>query len=237
VAPTGKKDETARLISDILGTMTIHLEARKKGLDNRDVLSYSVNVMTHSPMPGLKRQKPHVVVGRTELLNGRREGRELAERLLAQLAASEPDSILPVAFGQVRFMDFSCADELLTRALRRIRSGELGTRFILLQGLSPSVEENLAAVCAIRDLVCPKLTKGGQIELLGKIGPELTETYHLGVRKGTISARDVMAIAPDVGASAISNRLAKLQSMGLLIRTKEGALAGGGRQFVYLAVC
>ena len=194
-------------------------------------------MMIHTPMAKLKRQKPHVVAGRTDLLNGRQEGRELADRLLAQLAASEPDSILPVDFGKVRFMDFSCADELMTRVLRRIRSGELGTRFILLQDLSPSVEENLAAVFAIRDLVCPKRTLGGKIELLGKIGPELAETYQLAVRKGTITAREVMAIAPDVGISAISNRLAKLQTMGLLVRTKEGAPASGGRQFAYHAVC
>jgi predicted transcriptional regulator len=99
------------------------------------------------------------------------------------------------------------------------------------------VEENLAAVFAIRDLVCPKLTKGGKINLLGKIGSELTETYQLAVRKGKITARDVMVIAPDVGISAISNRLAKLQTLGLLLRTKEGAPGSGGRQFIYQAVC
>ncbi len=190
-----------------------------------------------TPMAGLKRQKPHAVQGRTDLLNGRREGRALADRLLAHLAASEPDSILPVDFGQVRFMDFSCADELLTRVLRRIRSGELGTRFILLQDISPSVEENIAAVFEIRDLVCPQRTKGGTIELLGKMGPELTETYKLAVRKGRITAREVMAIAPGVGSSAISNRLAKLHTLGLLVRTQEGAPGSGGRQFVYQAVC
>jgi hypothetical protein len=193
--------------------------------------------MNNNPMTGLKRQKAYEVQGRTDLLNGRREGHELGERLLAQLAASEPDSILPVTFGKVRFMDFSCADELLTRVLRRIRSGELGTRFILLQDLPPSVEENLAAVCALRDLVCPKLTKGGKIELLGKIGPELAETYHLAVRKGTITTREVMAIAPTVKISAISNRLAKLQTMGLLVRTEAGAAERGGRQIRYQAVC
>ncbi|MBI3007565.1 MAG: hypothetical protein HYY53_04610 [candidate division NC10 bacterium] len=99
------------------------------------------------------------------------------------------------------------------------------------------MEENIAAVLELRDLVCPKRTKGGTIELLGKIGPELTETYQLAVRKGRITARDVMAIAPDVGISAISNRLAKLQALGLLVRTKEGAPGSGGRQFVYQAVC
>lgn len=194
-------------------------------------------MMKATLMAGLKRQKPHAVQGRTDLLNGRREGRALADRLLAQLAALEPDSLLPVDFGQVRFMDFSCADELLTRVLRRIRSGELGTRFILLQDLSPSVEENIAAVFAIRDLVCPKRTKGGKIALLGKIGSELAETYQLAVRKGRITAREVLAIAPGVGISAISNRLAKLQTLGLLVRTQEGVRESGGRQFVYQAVC
>jgi len=193
--------------------------------------------MKDTPMAGLKRQKPDAVTGRTALLNGRREGRALADRLLAQLAASEPDSILPVDFGQVRFMDFSCADELLTRVLRRIRSGELGTRFILLQNLAPSVEENLVAVCALRDLVCPQRTQEGKIALLGKIGPELAATYQLAVRKGRITAREVLAIAPGVGISAISNRLAKLQTLGLLVRTREGGPASGGRQFVYQAVC
>ena len=194
-------------------------------------------MMNPTPTAGLKRQKPHQVKGGTDLLNGRRQGRALADRLLAHLAAVAPDSILPVDFGKVTFMDFYCADELMTRVLRRIRSGELGTRFILLQDLAPSVEENLAAVCAIRDLVCPKRTTGGTIDLLGKIGPELTETYKLAVRKGKITAREVMAIAPGVGISAISNRLAKLQTMGLLVRTQEVAPESGGRQFVYQAVC
>ncbi len=45
-------------------------------------------MMNFSQMAGLKRQKPHVVAGRTDLLNGRQEGRDLADRLLAQLAIS-----------------------------------------------------------------------------------------------------------------------------------------------------
>lgn len=187
-------------------------------------------------MAMLKRQKPYEVKGRAEILNGRKEGRELAEGLLAHLAEVEPDSIVPVAFGKVAFVDFSCADELMTRVLRRIRSGELGTRFIVLQEMSTSVEENIAAALELRELVCPKLTKEGGVELLGKIGPELKDTYKLAVRKGKITARDVTGIAPDVGISAISNRLAKLQAMGLLMRTKEVSLEGG-RQFVYAPVC
>ena len=184
----------------------------------------------------LKRQTPYEMKGSSDLLNGRPEGHALAERLLAHLAAIGPDSILPLDFGKVVFMDFSFADELMTRVVRRIKSGELGTRFILLQEMSMSVEDNITAVFEIRDLVCPKLTKEGKIELLGKIGPELTETYKLAVRKDKVTARDVLSIAPDVGISAISNRLTKLQGMGLLVRTREVAPESGGRQFVYAAV-
>ena len=66
-------------------------------------------------------------------------------------------------------------------------------------------------------------------------GPELAETYRLAVRKGRITARDVLVIAPEVGISAASNRLAKLQAMGLLMRTREAAPESGGRQFAYEA--
>jgi predicted transcriptional regulator len=40
-----------------------------------------------------------------------------------------------------------------------------------------------------------------------------------------------------VKISAISNRLAKLQTMGLLVRTEAGAAERGGRQIRYQAVC
>jgi hypothetical protein len=181
----------------------------------------------------LKEQKPFLVKGQTNILSGRDEGRMLAETALQYLQSLEPDSVLPLDFSKVRFIDFSCVDEFLTRILRRIVSGELGTRFIVLQGMTPTVEESIAAVFAIRELVCPKITKDGEIELIGKIGTELMETYRLAAKRGRITARDVKEIAPRVGTSAISNRLAKLQKMGLLVRRSEVGMESGGRQFIY----
>ena len=185
----------------------------------------------------LKKQKPFLVKGKAEILSGREEGRALAEKILERMEQLDPDSILPLDFRGVAFIDFSCADELLTRVLRRIISGELGTRFIMLQGMSPNIEENVSAVFTIRQLACPKVTREGTVGILGKIGTELLETYKLAARKGKITARDVFEIAPRVRISAISNRLAKLQKIGLLMRTREIGVGTGGRQFVYEPVC
>jgi len=199
-----------------------------------------VNMMNRSEtMPGtmLKKERPYSVRGRTEILSGRAEGKALAERVLKYLETLGPDRVLPLNFGKVRFIDFSCADEFLTRVLRRIMSGELGTRFIVLKGMSHTVEENIAAALSIRDLVCPRIDREGNIALLGKIGTELVDTYRLAARRRKITARDVMEIAPHVRISAISNRLAKLQKMGLLVRIRDVAVRSGGRQFVYEPVC
>ena len=184
----------------------------------------------------LKRQKPYVVKGASDILSGREEGKGLAEKALKHLESLEPNSVVPLDFSKARFMDFSCADEFLTKVLRRITSGELGTRYIVLQGMSPTLEENVVAALTLRDIACPKITKDGSVELIGKISTELIDTYKLAARKGRITARDVVAIAPRVGISAISNRLTKLQKMGLLLRTKEFGGEAGGRQFVYESV-
>lgn len=185
----------------------------------------------------IKRQTSYVLKGTAEVLVGRPEGRQLAEGVLRQLEKLSPDSILPINFSRLRCIDFSCADEFLTKVLRRIMSGELGTRYILLEGMSEETEENVATALEVRNLVCPRIGENGKVGLLGgKIGAELIDTYNLARKRGRITARDVMEIAPRVGISAISNRIAKLLKLGLLIRTKETGGEGGGRQFYYEAV-
>lgn len=198
------------------------------------VLAYLVN-QVNTPLM-LKKQKAYPVKGSSEILSGRDEGKTLAQVVLNHLEELEPDSILPLDLSDVKFIDFSCADEFLTKIIRRIISGELGTRFILLQGMSVNVEENFSAVFKIRELVCPKTSKGGKVELLGRVGAELAETYMLAAKKGKITASDVRAIAPRVGLSAISNRLTRLYKMRLLMRVKEVGVETGGRQFVYVPV-
>lgn len=184
----------------------------------------------------LTRQKAYLIKGTKEILSGREAGKALADTVLKQLADSAPDTILPLDFSKVEFIDFSCADEFLTKILRRVTSGELGTRFIVIQGMSQNVEENIAAVLVIRELVCAKLSADGKIQLMGKIGTELIETYTLATKKGKITANDVREIAPRLGISAISNRLARLHKMGLLLKIKEIGVESGGRQFIYIPV-
>lgn len=184
----------------------------------------------------LKRQQPYIIKGGSEILIGRPEGASLAKRLLSELESLPPDIIVPLDFRNIEAMDFSCADEFLTKIIRRIMSGELGSRFIALQRMSVNVEESIIAVLTIRELAVPKFTKQGKVEVLGKVGAELVDTYMLAIKKGRLTARDVTEIAPKVGISAISNRLTRLQKMGLLVKEKTVGAEGGGRQFVYVPV-
>src|SRR5258706_14193814 len=100
----------------------------------------------------LKRDAAHVIAGSSDILIGRPEGEQLAKKLVKALEAAAPDVVIPVDFRNIRAIDFSCADEFVTKVLRRIMSGELGTRFIVLQGMSENVEESIQAVLTIREL-------------------------------------------------------------------------------------
>lgn len=172
-----------------------------------------------------------------DILNGREQGKRIREEILKRLARESLDIILPLNFERVKFIDFSFADEMLGTLLRRILSGELGERYIVLESLNNSLKENIDVALKARELVCVYVNARGEDEILGKLSEQLRETYFAAVRKGKITAREVLNQFENLHSmhhiSAASNRLTRLQEMGLLCKTKDEVVNGGGRQYVY----
>ncbi|MDD5584334.1 MAG: DUF4325 domain-containing protein [Candidatus Omnitrophica bacterium] len=171
-----------------------------------------------------------------EMLNGREEGARIREEILRKLESEAPDIVLPLDFSKVKFIDFSFADEMLGRLLRRTQSGELGERFVVLEGLNDSLKENLHIALKEKELVCVFIKPNSEVEILGKLSDELKNTYFAAVKKGKITARDIFELDKMDNISAASNRLTRLKEMGLLTKTKDEVVNGGGRQYVYEAV-
>lgn len=168
-----------------------------------------------------------------EMLNGRPDGIRIREEIIKKLEGDAVDMILPLDLSKVKFLDFSFADEMLGRLLRRILSGDLGERFVVLEGLSDSVKENLHIALKERELVCVSIKRNSDIEILGKVSEELKNTYFAAVNKGKITARDIFEMDKMDNISAASNRLTRLREMGLLTKAKDEVVTGGGRQYVY----
>lgn len=168
-----------------------------------------------------------------EMLSGREDGARIREAILKRLESETADIILPLNFSKVKFIDFSFADEMLCRLLRRILSEELGDRFIVLEELSDSLKENISVALKERELVCVYTKQSSEVEVLGKLSEELKNTYFAAVSRGKITTRDIFDLDKMENISAASNRLTRLKEVGLLTKTKDEVVTGGGRQYVY----
>ena len=170
----------------------------------------------------------------TDILNGREEGRKVFEKLVKHLESQPLDTILPLSFAGIKFLDYSCADEIVYRTISRITSGELGARFIVLQNVSTSLEENITVALNTRD-VCCLLEEQKEIRVIGKISDPISNTYSFAARKGMITAGEV-GDEVKTKVSASSNRLTTLERMGLIYKVEEVPTGRGGKQYVYRVV-
>lgn len=182
----------------------------------------------------LVQSSPYVLASETGILSGRELGEKLLDRLTAHLRDSEPDSATPLDFSKIQFVDISAADEFLCKLLMRIASGELGTRYIYIQGANESVRETFEAVLKLRDLAA--LCKDGDERLiLGVLKTPMREALDvmLAARQGTSAE---LAQRLDKNINIACNRLNALQKMGLVCRTRDGSVQGGGRQYFYESI-
>jgi hypothetical protein len=138
----------------------------------------------------------------------------------------------PFDFSGTKFMDFSCADELVVKLIKRVTGGDLAGRYVILRGLQESVRENIQAALELRQIVCVYETAKGGPELLGKVNQEIQEAYDLAKEKGRITARDVVEQTGKT-ISASSNRLTRLKELGILVCVTNEAVETGERQNVY----
>jgi len=173
-----------------------------------------------------------------KILNGRDQGKALREKILAHLEKEPVDIIMPISFEHVDFMDYSLTDEMLCKLIRRIISGELGERYIVVESLNESLKENINVALKERELCCVYVKSDGKVEILGKLSTPLRETYEYAVEQKKITTRDIFDVKKFnlENISAASNRLTRLEKLGLLHNNKDEVVEGGGRQFVFEAI-
>ena len=188
----------------------------------------------------LKRAAPLGIVGLAgaDILNGRPAGVQVFEQVIRHLQSLPAEQILPLDFQGVKFLDYSCADEIFGKVLARINRGELEGKFVVIQNASETVLENIGMALRERDLCCPALDGEGTIRVAGKISDPLLRTYKLALERRTVTTGDVGEHfrQENLATSAASNRLVALGKMGLLYKVEEGPSEHGGRQYVYVAV-
>lgn len=182
----------------------------------------------------LVQSKPYCLKSDSGILSGRDLGERLLDQLTLHLRDAEPDSATPLDFSAIQFVDISAADEFLCKLLMRIASGELGTRYVFISGANESIRETFEAVLKLRDLAA-LCVEGDKRIILGVLKTPMREALEviLVARQGTSAE---LAQRLDKNINIACNRLNALQKMGLVCRTRDGSVQGGGRQYYYEAI-
>ena len=168
------------------------------------------------------------------ILSGRPKGSELLEDLMGHLLRSPNNTATPLDFAQVSFIDVSCADEMLNKLLLRLRSGEMGSRYVYVAVANASVRETIEAVLQLRELAV-LYRNGDQVELLGTLKRPMREALDVLLQRKCATSAEVADVL-NKNVNIVCNRLNALQRMGLVCRLRDGSVAGGGRQFYYVSI-
>ncbi len=176
------------------------------------------------------------------VLLGREAGKSVFAHAENKITEMPPFMVLPIDLRNVRFFDVSFADELIVRLCQRISSGEIKDRYFMLTQVHAELQENLHVYLQNREQACVCEGTDSKISIRGAISQELRETYELALLAKSITARELIValdakkLSPTLSINASSNRLARLNKMGLLAFQKSENVAEGGRQNVYLPV-
>lgn len=157
------------------------------------------------------------------------------DALLRTLETLPPGALLPVDFEGV-LISSEAARALLRRALRRLTSGEIEDRYIVLERLGPS-RYNVGLMLEGEGLTAvERPEEGGRSRLIGRVEAAVRQTYEFLVGRELATARDVQEHFGLSNISTATNRLTTLAKLALARRVAEQPVPGGGRQFMYAGV-
>lgn len=161
----------------------------------------------------------------------RETGRFIREAIEARLEREPEGTVVAMDFSHVGIIDFSCADEIISKLLARLQSLEYGDKYVVLLGLTPTHEENITVALERKKLAVLVSRTDGSWHLLGSLNPYLNEALQFMMQQREITARD-LADETQVEISLASTKLLNLFKARLVQRSSE-RLPDGGRQFIY----
>jgi hypothetical protein len=167
----------------------------------------------------------------TSNLVTRETGRSMRELIELRLEREPEGAVVALDFSHVGIIDFSCADEIISKLVARLQGLEYGDKYVVLHGLTPTHEENITVALERKKLAVLVSRPDGSWRLLGSLNPYLNEALQFVMNQKEITARD-LADDTQVEISLASTKLLNLFKARLVQRTSE-RLPDGGRQFIY----
>jgi len=171
-----------------------------------------------------------------ELGNGSKDlvtrpsGQAIRERIERDMENESNGTVVALDFSKIGVIDYSCADEIVTKLLSRLLSGEYGDKYLLLTGLNENQKENIEVALERKDLAIMGELRDGNRIVLGNLNSYLKDTFDFIVKKKKVTSKD-LADAKKIEANTSGTRLLNLSKKRLVKRMEE--VRRDGKIWVY----
>lgn len=162
----------------------------------------------------------------------RETGKVMREALEGRIQSEPEGTVAVLDFSNVGIIDFSCAEEVITKMMARLIQREYGDKYILLTNLTTNQEENIHAALQTKRLLALSLKRTKKPRYLGVLNPYLMDTLELILERKSITARE-LADLTQVEINTASTKLLNLHKARLVLRERMSLAEGGGRQYIY----
>jgi hypothetical protein len=171
-----------------------------------------------------------------ELGNGSKDlvtrpsGEKIRLRVERDMGKEPEGAVVALDFSKIGIIDYSCADEIVTKLVSRLLSGEYGDKYLMLAGLNENQKENIEVALERKDLAVMAEMKDGKRLVLGNLNNYLKDTLDFIVKKKKATSKE-LSDARKIEANTSGTRLLNLYKKRLVKRIEE--IRTDGKIWVY----
>lgn len=171
-----------------------------------------------------------------DLLIMREIGEKTKEAICRKLSELAQNTVLEMDFSSIRFIDVSCADEVVVKVLARLEASEYPDKFIILSHIDAQHRENIETALKVAKKAVIVKENGGW-SILGELVNSYRKALSKVIELGSITARELQEEMGYNTVNQASTKLIFIYQRCLIAREPyREAVRGGGRQFRYLSL-
>jgi STAS-like domain of unknown function (DUF4325) len=164
-----------------------------------------------------------------ELGNGSKDlvtrpsGEKIRQRIERDMG--KEGTVVALDFSKIGIIDYSCADEIVTKLVSRLLGGEYGDKYLMLAGLNENQKENIEVALERKDLAVMAEMRDGSRAVLGNLNNYLKDTLDFIVKNKKVTSKE-LSDAKKVEANTSGTRLLNLYKKRLVKRVEEARSDG-----------
>ena len=150
----------------------------------------------------------------------RPSGQAIRERIERDIEKEPEGAVVALDFSKIGVIDYSCADEIVTKLVSRLLAGEYRDRYLLLAGLNENQKENIEVAIERKDLAVTAEMRDGTRVVLGNLNNYLKDTLDFIVKKKRATSKE-LSEARKIEPNTSGTRLLNLYKKRLVKRIEE----------------